>query len=80
VQFISKLLAPAIQGKVNWAHLAKRMAAAGLSLALEPTLTISAAAANAGQGYSPSGPASIDDYMKTSPDFPDAYDFRWLGK
>jgi S1-C subfamily serine protease len=50
-----------------------------LSLALALTLTIGATAANAGQGYSPSSPASIDDYMKTSPEFPGAYDFRWLG-
>jgi S1-C subfamily serine protease len=80
VRSVSTSQAPAGRAsRTGHACLAKPIATAVTYLAVALTLTISATAANAAQAYSDSSPASIDDYMKTNPDFPNAYDCPWLG-
>jgi S1-C subfamily serine protease len=80
MQSVNSLLAPAAEGnEAAHARLAKPIATAVTCLAVTLALTISAAAANADQRYSDASPASIDDYMKTNPEFPNAYGFPWLG-
>jgi hypothetical protein len=53
--------------------------ATAISYLLVLLLTIGPTTANAGQFFSDGGPASIDDYLRTNPDFPNAYEFSWLG-
>jgi S1-C subfamily serine protease len=79
VQSVSTSQARAVKGRAGHGCLAKPVATAVTYLAVAFALTIGATGANAGQAYSDSSPASINDYMKTNPDLPSAYDLPLLG-
>jgi len=60
-------------------HQATAAARAIACLGLVLALTVGASTTKAGDIYSDSHLGSVDDYLSTNPDFPDAYEFPGLG-